>query len=91
MPATGIFNLLTLKYGYNGKYGFVFLEYKYKIINNKFHVLLKKGNNKRIKKKLEYLYKNWKYKYVTKKIKKYYFYVKRLGILNLDVKKIIFL
>ena len=29
-----------------------FLEYKYKIINNKFHVLLKKGNNKRIKKKL---------------------------------------
>ena len=35
-----------------------FLEYKYKIINNKFHVLLKKGNNKRIKKKLEYLYKN---------------------------------
>ena len=87
VPATGIFNLLTLKYGYNGKYGFVFLEYKYKIINNKFHVLLKKGNNKRIKKKLEYLYKNWKYKYVTKKIKKYYFYVKRLGILNLDIKK----
>ena len=52
VPATGIFNLLTLKYGYNGKYGFIFLGYKYKIINNKFHVLLKKGNNKRIKKKL---------------------------------------
>ena len=50
--ATGIFNLLNLKYGYKGNYGFIFLEYKYKIINNKFHVLLKKGNKKRIKKKL---------------------------------------
>ena len=48
---------------YNLKYGINFLEYKYKIINNKFHVLLKKGNKKRIIKKLEYLYKNDLIKY----------------------------
>ena len=40
--ATGIFNLLNLKYGYKGNYGFIFLEYKYKIINNKFMYYWKK-------------------------------------------------
>lgn len=50
---------------YNLNYGINFLEYKYKIINNKFHVLLKKGNSKKIKKKLEYLYKKDLIKYYS--------------------------
>lgn len=48
---------------YNLRYGINFLEYKYKIINNKFYVLLKKGNKKRIKKKLEYFHENDLIKY----------------------------
>lgn len=48
---------------YNLKYGINFLEYKYKIINNKFYVLYKKGNIKKINSKLNYLYTNDLIKY----------------------------
>lgn len=64
---------------YNLKYGINFLEYKYKIINNKFYILLKKGNNKRIKNKLEYLLKKDLIKYYAS-LGSYNRYLKMKGI-----------
>lgn len=64
---------------YNLKYGINFLEYKYKIINNKFYVLWKKGNKKRIKKKLEYLHENDLIKYYAS-LGSYNGYLKIKGI-----------
>lgn len=61
-------NLLNLKINpksniYNLKYGINFLEFKYKIVNNKFYLLNKKGNLRRITRKLTYLKTNDLVKY----------------------------
>ena len=64
---------------YNLKYGINFLEYKYKIINNRFYILLKKGNNKKIRNKLECLYRNDLIKYYAS-LGSYNGYLKMKGI-----------